>query len=96
MKAKNLWSAVRPAEDEVTSSVAAIGGEAAGGAEEAVGTGAAGGASQESKVDNAVVIIVASLGDKPLQAVLSVQDDPREMWKRLHTRCSNQSEQLLI
>jgi gag-polypeptide of LTR copia-type len=44
------------------------------------------------KADKAVRIIVASLGDKPLQAVLSAQDDPREMWKRLQAQYSNKSE----
>jgi hypothetical protein len=48
--------------------------------------------NQALKADQAVGIIVASLGEKPLQAVLSVQDDPREMWKRLQARYSNKSE----
>lgn len=39
LKSKNVWPAVRPAEEEATSSAAATSGESAGGAE-AVSTGA--------------------------------------------------------
>jgi gag-polypeptide of LTR copia-type len=48
--------------------------------------------NQALKADKAVAILVASLGDKPLQAVLYVKDDPREMWKRLQARYSNKSD----
>jgi hypothetical protein len=88
LKSKNVWSVVRP-EVDATSSWTATGGEAAEGVEAGAGNQTV---NQALKADKAVGIIVASLGDKPLQAVLSVQDDPREMWKRLQARYSNKSE----
>jgi gag-polypeptide of LTR copia-type len=88
LKLKNVWSVVRP-EVDATSSWTATGGEA----EEGVVAGAGNQTvNQALKADKAAGIIAASLGDKPLQAVLSVQDDPREMWKRLQARYSNNSE----
>jgi gag-polypeptide of LTR copia-type len=90
LKSKNVWSVVRP-EVDATSSWTATGGEATEGVEAGAGNQTV---NQALKADKAVGIIVASLGDKPLQAVfvLSVQDDPREMWKRLQARYSNKSE----
>jgi hypothetical protein len=38
-----------------------------------------------------VAIIVSSLGDRPLRAVVGVRGDPREMWRRLHVRFAGAS-----
>jgi gag-polypeptide of LTR copia-type len=83
LKSKKVWSVVRPEED------ATSGGEAA---EDVVGGAGNETVNQASKVDKAVEIIVASLRDKPLHAVSSVQEDPREIKKRLQARHSNKSE----
>jgi gag-polypeptide of LTR copia-type len=92
LKSKNVWSVVRP-EVDATSSWTATGGEAAEGVEAGAGNQTV---NQALKADKAVGIIVASLGDKPLQAVLSVQGDPREMRKRLQARYSNKSENVKV
>jgi gag-polypeptide of LTR copia-type/Integrase core domain/GAG-pre-integrase domain len=39
----------------------------------------------------AVAIIVSSMGDRPLRAVVGVRGDPREMWRRLHVRYAGAS-----
>jgi hypothetical protein len=76
LKAKNFWSVVRP-EGDATSSVTATDGGTARDVEEEFGGNQT--ATKALKAEKAVGIIVASLGDKPLQAVLSVQDNPREI-----------------
>jgi gag-polypeptide of LTR copia-type len=85
LKSKYVWSVVRP-EVDATSSWTATGGEAAEGVEAGAGNQTV---NQVLNADKAVGIIVASLGYKPLQAVLYVQDDPREIRKRLQARYSN-------
>jgi gag-polypeptide of LTR copia-type len=87
LKSKDVWSVARP-EVEATSSWTATGGEEAEDVEAGAGNRTV---NQALKADKAVGIIVASVGDKPLQAALSVLDDPREMWKRLQARYSNKS-----
>jgi gag-polypeptide of LTR copia-type len=85
LKSNYVWSVVRP-EVDATSSWTATGGEAAEGVEAGAGNQTV---NQVLNADKAVGIIVASLGYKPLQAVLYVQDDPREIRKRLQARYSN-------
>jgi hypothetical protein len=82
MSAKGVLDVVLP---EDTGGEGAQGAVADGG--ESDGEGGKAGrtdANTAMRKSKAVAIIVSSLGDRPLRAVVGVRDDPREMWRRLY------------
>ena len=42
--------------------------------------------TDERKKDKCLAILINSLGDRPLRAVQTVADDPKEVWDKLHAR----------
>jgi hypothetical protein len=75
LKSRNVWSVVG-SEVDAPSSWTATGGDAAEGVEAGAGNQTV---NQALKADKAVGILVASLGDKPLQAVLSARRSTRDV-----------------
>jgi hypothetical protein len=89
MSAKGVLDVVLPAE---TGAEGAQGAVADG--EESEGEGGQAGridGNAAMRRSKAVAIIVSSLGDRPLRAVVGVRGDPREMWRRLHVRYAGAS-----
>jgi gag-polypeptide of LTR copia-type len=84
MSAKGLLDVVLP---EYTGAEGAQGAVTDGGEPDGEG-GEAGRTERNTAMrrSKALAIIVSSLGDKPLRAVVGVRRDPREMWRRLHVR----------
>jgi gag-polypeptide of LTR copia-type len=89
MSAKGVLDVVLPAETGAEGAQGAVAdGEESEGDVRQAGRIDGNAAMRRSK---AVAIIVSSLGDRPLRAVVGVQGDPREMWRRLHVRYASAS-----
>jgi hypothetical protein len=82
MSAKGVLDVVLP---EDTGAEGAQGAVADGGESDGEGgqAGRTDGNTAMRKIE-AVSIIVSSLGDRPLRALVGVRGDPREMWRRLY------------